>query len=766
MAKERRVVIQDKTDNDRLPDWTSEGAVLAEWLTQSGVLEEIGERLQVQREGGYVGLDVLLFLLLYFASDLRIGIKEFGSRTKPHRRQLAALGGRCQLPTPPSVSRFLGAVERPAIQEFGPWLLFEGTGAGEVLKHPATMHRDTMGGAWHFFDWDPTSTVLRQRALPALDGLPEGRRRSGEMRAGYTGRKRGDVQVSRATLQHAGSGLWLGIWMAPGNGEPKNGFDAALQTIRSTCQQMGLGPENAVMRSDGQGGNIPYISACQSARVHYLTRWGHYPLLEQAEIREHLNQSPWHEVPDSGSGPRREATDLGWFMLAAGRRTVQPDGSPYDPVRSRLVVSRFRAGSPRGAGIFIDGWHYELFATDLEEEPWPAAEVVTNYYGRCGQENRFAQENRELDLNRIFSYHVPGQEFANLVGLFVWNLRICLGSKLADPPRELPAQEPRASVAIEDPVKIPIASSIEGQEEGAGEETSTTASMVKTPTSMQERSLETSEKPAAATGAACTRETLNDDAPSEQPTGPFPDASEQLLSALNRLDWSMLLKKRSNWDWDPKCGMLCPKGATLQLNSIKQFPHNNRCHLRFLTPYGACRRCEHRGDCTTSNSPSFRKEIPISLRAHEAVSIGALLVQSRRGASDESAARTQEKRTPPSHRSGIERTMPTWETPGNHDHESPFSIASPLLLPAELRRVLREKCRLIETHVAVEAQLPPTPIRVFALTPGERQHRRRSWTQRHELNQLPEDARISICFTNGFGILPLLRASSADSLAA
>ena len=62
-----------------------------------------------------------------------------------------------------------------------------------------------------------------------------------------------------------------------------------------------------------------------------------------------------------------------------------------------------------GAGVLIDGWQYELYVTDLDADAWPAPDLVTNYYGRIGEENRFGQEDRELGLDRIFSYHVPGQ---------------------------------------------------------------------------------------------------------------------------------------------------------------------------------------------------------------------------------------------------------------------------------------------------------------------------------------------------------------------
>ncbi len=880
MAKGRRVVIGKKAQSDRLPDWASEGAILTECLEQRGILEEIGKRLQVQREGGYVGLDVLLFFLFLFASGIKIGIKEFGQRTKAHRRRLAALGGRIHFPTPASVSRFLKAVNRQDVWEFGQWLLFEALGAREVLQHPSTMHRDTRGNGWHFFDWDPTSTVLRQRALPVIRDLPEGKRRAEEMESGYPGRKRGEVQLSRATLQHAGSGLWLSIWMAPGNGESKMGFDAAVKTIRSTCQQAGLAAENAVIRSDGQAGNVPYITACQTAEIHYVTRWGKCGLLEESEVREHLNESIWYEVVDSGSGPRRQATDLGWFMLPASPHTRQPDGSRYEPVRSRLVVSRFRTDKKRGSGVLIDGWHYELFATDLQAQPWPAAEVVTTYYGRCGQENRFRQEDGELGLDRIFSYHVPGQELANLIGLFVWNLRICHGMKLADPPCDVPPQQLRSPIAIEDPAKLPIstptnaqnkgteleggqappsegldstAESVEGSlcaihaalpvielaavQHGTSEET---IHSVAEPTSDSIKGRaelavdpdvdpvlvhrEPPDDPATQLMSSpraekTGRQRLNGNDP-DQPTTPLPGANEQLFAALDRLDWSMLLKGKPNWTWDPKRGLVCPDGVVVPLTSVKRFRLDKRRHLRFKAPYGTCQSCELKDDCTSSCSPIFRREVSVSLPAHEAASIGALLVQTRPAsattrswqnkdveaslnesrsttrtnaggqenkAQDANSAvgkqKTQDARRddklpihqpagsgrqhkPPSHRSAMERIMPTWEKPLWHDDESPFSITSPLLLPAELRNIFRENCRGVETYVSVDPLTRPSPVRVFAITPGERQHRRLSWTQRHQLNQLPKDADISIQFADGFGIRPLMRVSSMNSLAA
>ena len=319
--RERVVTVEKKRVTDRLPDQFTQPALLLQYLEATGKLDQIGKRLQVQRQGGYHGVDVLIFLLVFFASELEGGIKEFGHRTRKHRQQLAAVGGRRTLPAPASVSRLLSAVDEGDGDEFVPWLLLEGCDAKDVLSHPAVLSHDALGDPWHVFDFDPTTTVLRHRALPQGDHLPAGRRRSHEYSSGYGGRKRGDVQLSRATLQHAGSGLWTGIWTGPGNGRWRQHSQQAIDAVVRTCGVLGHDLARALIRVDGAGGNTPFIAACQKAGLPYLTRIAHYSLLDETEIRQHLNQAIWYEVQDSGSGPKRQATELGCVSLPCDPRS-------------------------------------------------------------------------------------------------------------------------------------------------------------------------------------------------------------------------------------------------------------------------------------------------------------------------------------------------------------------------------------------------------------------------------------------------------------
>jgi hypothetical protein len=221
-----------KRSTGRLPEWATRYVVLVESLRAQGVLQAISERLRVARRDGYSGLDIFLFLLLYFASSCRCGVRSFSDRCRPYARELAVVAGRHSWPTQSSVSRFLSDLDPEQVGAFGDWLLGAGCRASVLEQSAVIVHRDACGNAWQVFDYDPTVETLRQRALPESDQEPAPQRRSAKLAApGYPGRKRGEVQISRATLQHAGSGLWLSIRVGPGNGEHRRHHQAAIAAI-------------------------------------------------------------------------------------------------------------------------------------------------------------------------------------------------------------------------------------------------------------------------------------------------------------------------------------------------------------------------------------------------------------------------------------------------------------------------------------------------------------------------------------------------------
>lgn len=201
-------------------------------------------------------------------------------------------------------------------------------------------------------------------------------------------------------------------------------------------------------RMDGEFGYVPFYTACRERNLPFVTRLTRPKLFTDPAFLARLRGATWLEVPDSLSGPRRAAADLGEWTLTPGKKTRRPDGSAYEPVTLRVVASIYPREGKAQRGRVIDGWQVELFAVDLPTDAWPAPEAVAAYFGRNGEENRFAQEDRELGLDRIVSYHLPGQELATVVGLLLWNLRLAHGFDAQPPPRVAPVQ-PLQVVAVD-----------------------------------------------------------------------------------------------------------------------------------------------------------------------------------------------------------------------------------------------------------------------------------------------------------------------------
>ena len=444
MARSSIEVTYKPKDAARIPDSLSEGATILMDLQQRGIVKAVGERLRVRRQGGYSGLDVWLLLLVFFTTGASRGVRAFWDILRPYVAQLAALAGRRSFPAPASLSRALDAVEPDLLRGVSSWLLAGVGEIDEVLRHPVMQSYDACGHGWHVFDLDPTVTTLRHRALPVDEDLPEPRRRSDETGApGHSGRKRGDIQFRRITVQHSGSGAWVHAHLSPGNGKGVVDFEWALDTVVETCERLDHPLCRALVRMDGEYGHVPWFTACRKRKLPFITRLNRPKLYEDVEVLELLRSATWYQVPNSGPEPQRAAADLGILPVNPGNRTRCPDGGNYEPVNVRVVASIFPKTGDAKRGRTLDGWQVELFAVDLSAEAWPAAEAIAAYFGRNAEENRFAQEDHELGLDRIISYHLPGQELATLVGLSLWNLRLARGFELEPPPDECPVQRSR-----------------------------------------------------------------------------------------------------------------------------------------------------------------------------------------------------------------------------------------------------------------------------------------------------------------------------------
>lgn len=235
-------------------------------------------------------------------------------------------------------------------------------------------------------------------------------------------------------MQHSGSGISVHAHLSPGNGEGVVDFERALDSIVETCTRLEHPLNRALVRMDGEFGNVPWFTACRERGLPFVTRLNRPKLYEDPQILELLRTAKWVRVPDSKSGPRRSAADIGVLTVHPGERTRRPGGAMYEPVTIRVVATIFKKTGDAKRGRTIDGYQVELFVVDAAADAWPAPEAIAAWFGRIAEENRFAQEDRELGLDRIISYHLPGQELAALVGLSVWNLRVARGFELDPPP--------------------------------------------------------------------------------------------------------------------------------------------------------------------------------------------------------------------------------------------------------------------------------------------------------------------------------------------
>lgn len=558
-------------DGSRIPDNLTAGAALLLDLQRRGVLATLGARLQIRRQGGFCGLDVWVVLFLFFTTGATSGFKAFWEGLRPHALRLAALAGRTKLASPPSLSRALEAVEPALPQTVGDWLLGAIADDGPILRHPAVQTYDAVGRGWHVFDVDPTVRAVRHRALPVGEDLPRLLRRSEEMgKPGYKGRKRGDIVFRRATAQHAGSGLWVHAHLSEGTGDSVADFERCLDSIAATCDRLEHPRDHALVRMDGEHGNVPWYSACRARSLPFVTRINRPVLYEDPHVQARLRAATWHEVPDSGCEPLRAAADLGIMTISPGKKTLRPDGGTYEPVTLRVVASIFPKTGDAKRGRTIDGWQVELFAVDLPGDAWPAPEAIAAYYGRNAIENRFAQEDRELGLDRIVSYHLPGQELATLVGLSLWNLRIVRGFELAPPPADRPTQTAR-------------------------------------------------------------RARVDRRVPSGWPGLPAESSRDrELVQILGELNWPSLLAGHDDWRFDAEKGeIVCADGRVLTLTSVRPAGRRATSGIIFRRPWGGCANCHARETCLHSEREDASKHVQFAVPVEIAARLGARLKQAR-----------------------------------------------------------------------------------------------------------------------------------------
>lgn len=716
MPASRRVRTPARTESSRLPDWAAHAVCMLQALASGSRLAGFGERVRANRQGGYAALDVLIGLVVFFASGLKLGLRPFWETAcRPFAAQLAAAADRRTLPSSSALSRALGKVTSEEVRKFGPWLLRQMDGFEDVLDHPASRHVDTRGDAFHVFDFDHTVTTFYQRRLTSTDSQPDGSRRAHAATPGYSGRKRGDVQLSRATLQHAGSGLWLDARIGPGNGDQRADFEHAVQVLVEVCKELNLDPSRAVLRGDGAFGHVPHITACLENGISFVSRLARYQVLDQPEVRARLQEAAWYEVPGTVEPSVRFAAEVGLVTLPPSAKTLRADGSTYPPVTARVVVTRRRNGPGVASwGHVIGEWRYELFVTNLDAGSWPAPELVELYAGRSAIENRFAQEDRELELDRVFSYSLGGQELATLAGLFVWNFDVVAGFRLEA--ERLATYEPKSVERT--PRQVQHDLSLGGSERTEAPPTATVDA-----------------------GDLVTENAIED----------------EIRACFLKLDLTAELAKRPGWALGASPGYLrCPAGVELAPGRITPSP-TGKPGLRFKARTADCRACPLRPTCIGSETPTSAKIIRISLPPAVAEALQGPLAQMKRLA----RAAREAQQTLDTGRPSVQLDQPV----GSPLIVEPLPLAlagarkpvKPRFAPSSARKRFTALCAIVEAHVSVSGLEAPKRASTSLLRPED--ERRQTWPQRNKRNALPAHAEVHLELRGAGPLEPLLHGT-------
>lgn len=712
------VVTSEDTSSAQLPDWLSGYVVVAQWLDEYGVFKVLELDYQLQRKSGaYQTIDAVIFLLAYFLSGLHCGFKEFARRTRPFGPRLAALAGRSRWITQGSLSRLLDSADKERVEAVVSYLLVKACNLQALVDFDQLGFVDAIQQRWHILHWDPTIMALRQRALPEADDLPRACRRTDAVaKPGYAGRKRGDVVVSRSTLQDGHTSAWLGVDVCPGNAEVRQMLHNDLGGVDTFLKRTGGQKERTMVVVDGAWGGTPQLELLDERGLCGLARLSEYGLLELVEVAQMLEEARWQRVEDSLSGPQRWATELGQWQLT-GEFSV------------RVVISRFelseQAKRGSGAGKNLGGWHYEIFGTLADKQRWPAADLVELYYGRNAHENRYGAERKELRLDQLYSQNPSGQKLVCAVALWVWNLQLVLGSKLVDKSQKL-GRECKArcqdSIKLEPP---PVA---------RPKPKSTGSIRVQSQASGAKRRAVRPQKPRPKPGTQ--RLELKGD-----------DRHALLKAVFDAADFDADWWRERNpgWQWDAHAlRPRCPAGQVLELQQTR-IRKPSQMEVRYRGSSRICTTCPLRAECSKSTAKVFRRETSILLR------LSRLAPDALQNAFEQTGRKLRYHTTTPRRRSEL--------TLAARRHQLPsLKAQGSALVAAELRKAFRLRCQSIRCEMTLKthASAEPRPPAYFAPTAALRQKRRHTFEQRARWNRLHHHTRLELRMISSCAMLPWL----------
>ena len=395
---------------------------MARVFTQLGLLKAIEERVRFARArmGNYEVIDFLVMLIGYAVSGERT-LDAFSERVAPFAGAFMALFGRANLPHPATLSRFLAALDQPAVEALRT-LFEEDLVARSPFGSPPGGVWDRQGSHWTVMDVDGTRQVARQRALPQTPELPAPHRRFDQVCApGYQGRKRGEVVRTRTTIGQAHTHQWLGTFGNAGNGDYRGELLRARAVITAYAAALTLPLSHVLLRLDGLYGNAAPLAdllAMQGPGV--VVRGKDYHLLELPAVLARLQLPPDQQTRHPESGTSRALLDCLDIAL-----------TPTGPSVRMLLAAHPAKDSPPSIGTMRNGMVYEQFFTTVPPSAFTPADVLDLYLHRGSFETVLADEDLEQNPDRWVSHTPCGQEVWQIVSQWIWNVRLELGQHLS-----------------------------------------------------------------------------------------------------------------------------------------------------------------------------------------------------------------------------------------------------------------------------------------------------------------------------------------------
>jgi hypothetical protein len=447
-----------------IPSWFGEVTLVAHALTRCGVLDAIGQRVRLARRrfGRYDVIDFVAVLIGYMLSG-EPTLEAFYARLLPFASPFMALFGRDHLPHRSTLSRFLAALDQPAVEALRT-LFQQDLVTRPTFASPPGGIWDREGKHWLIVDVDGTRQAARQRALPHPPELPDRHRRLEQVCApGYLGRKRGEVVRTRTTVLQAHTHQWLGSFGGAGNGDYRGELLQAGKAISDYATALSLPLEQVIVRVDGLYGNTASLVDLRSLGLGAIGRSKEYSLLDLPQVQARLALAPDQETSHPESGTRRALFDCSAVPLSASGVLV------------RLIVATHpQAGTPAPIGVTRDGVVAELFWTTLPPYAFTPADVLDLYLHRGSFETVLSDEDQEQDPDRWYSQTPCGQEFCQILSQWMWNLRLEFGQQLSPTTMRLtecaPAQAgapPQAAQAAQMEEPALTAQSARGEEPGS-----------------------------------------------------------------------------------------------------------------------------------------------------------------------------------------------------------------------------------------------------------------------------------------------------------